>query len=232
MEFILAQLAGSLIVSCQPVPGGPLDRPDIVVGFSLAALAGGAKGLRIEGVDNVMAVRAATAAPIIGLIKRDLETSPVRITPFADDVEALARAGADIIAFDATERRRPAEASALCQATHRVGKIAMADVSSLSEAYAAIKFGADLIGTTMSGYTGGEEPDEPDLLLLAEAVKLGRAVIAEGRIRTPSQAAKAIRAGAFSVVVGSAITRPEHITSWFSSAISLAVLKPMEGAVQ
>ena len=219
MESVLAQLAGSLIVSCQPVPGGPLDRPDIVVGFSLAALAGGAKGLRIEGRENVLAVRAATKAPIIGLIKRDLDTSPVRITPFAADVEALAKAGADIIAFDATERPRPAAASALCQAAQALGKLAMADISLLSEARAAIKFGADLIGTTMSGYTGGNEPEEPDLLLLAEAVKLGCPVIAEGRIRTPLQAADAIRTGAFSVVVGSAITRPEHITSWFSSAI-------------
>jgi N-acetylmannosamine-6-phosphate 2-epimerase / N-acetylmannosamine kinase len=232
LESVLAQLAGSLIVSCQPVPGGPLDRPDIVVGFSLAALAGGAKGLRIEGVENVMAVRAATIAPIIGLIKRDLDTSPVRITPFAEDVQALAKAGADIIAFDATDRLRPATASTLCQMAHGQRRIAMADISSLSEARAAIDFGADLIGTTMSGYTGGEEPDEPDLLLLAEAVKLGCPVISEGRIRTPLQAADAIRAGAFSVVVGSAITRPEHITSWFSNAINLAGPALLEGAAR
>ena len=222
MESVLAQLAGSLIVSCQPVPGGPLDRPDIVVGFSLAALAGGAKGLRIEGIENVVAVRVATAAPIIGLIKRDLNNSPVRITPFEQDVEALAKAGADIIAFDATDRLRPAAASALCKVAHGRGKLAMADVSSFAEARAAVGFGADLIGTTMSGYTGGEEPEEPDFNLLAEAVKLGRPVIAEGRIRTPLQAASAIRAGAFSVVVGSAITRPEHVTSWFSNAIDSA----------
>jgi N-acetylmannosamine-6-phosphate 2-epimerase / N-acetylmannosamine kinase len=235
LESVLAQLAGSLIVSCQPVPGGPLDRPDIVVGFSLAALAGGAKGLRIEGVENVTAVRAATAAPIIGLIKHDLDTSPLRITPFAEDVEALAKAGADIIAFDATERTRPAAASVLCLTAKGLGKIAMADISTLSEARAAVKFGADLIGTTMSGYTGGEEPAEPDLLLLAEVAKLGCSVIAEGRIRTPAQAASAIRAGAFSVVVGSAITRPEHITSWFTDAIRLAARSvgppPQEGAL-
>lgn len=204
------------------MPGGPLDRPDIVVGFSLAALAGGAKGLRIEGIENVLAVRAATKAPIIGLIKRDLDASPVRITPFEQDVEALANAGADIIAFDATDRQRPCAASALCQTAQGLGKLAMADISSLAEARAAAEFGANLIGTTMSGYTGGDEPEEPDLLLLSEAVKLGCPVIAEGRIRRPSQAADAIRAGAFSVVVGSAITRPEHITSWFSSAIDLA----------
>ncbi len=231
MKPILAQLAGSLIVSCQPVPGGPLDRPEIVVGFSLAALAGGARGLRIEGVENVLAVRAATKAPIIGLIKRDLNNSPVRITPFAEDVEALAKAGADIIAFDATDRQRPEAASDLCKAVQDLGKIAMADISSLAEARAAIKFGAGLIGTTMSGYTGGAEPDEPDLHLLAEAAKLGCPIIAEGRIRTPSQAASAISAGAFSVVVGSAITRPEHITSWFAGAINQAGPPERKGAM-
>ena len=77
----LKRFASSLVVSCQPVPDGPLDHPDQVVGFALAALASGGRGLRIEGLDNLKAVRAATDAPIIGLIKRDLDTSPVRITP-------------------------------------------------------------------------------------------------------------------------------------------------------
>ncbi len=219
MQACLRRFASSLIVSCQPVPGGPLDQPDSVVGFALAALASGARGLRIEGIDNLRAVRAATDAPIIGLIKRDLDTSPIRITPFAADVEALADAGADIIAFDATDRVRPVEAAALCALVHARGKLAMADISTLAEAKAAIAFGADIVGTTMSGYTGGPEPTEPDFALLAAAVALGHPVIAEGRIRAPEQAAEAIRLGAHGVVVGSAITRPEHITSWFADAI-------------
>ena len=196
------------------------------MGFALAALASGAKGLRIEGVRNVAAVRAATNAPIIGLIKRDLSDSPVRITPYAEDVEALAAAGADIIAFDATNRHRPVAASLLGDAIHRAGCIAMADISTLDEAREAINLGVDLIGTTLSGYTGGDQPDEPDLELLTRAVALGHPVLAEGRIRTPAQAADAIRAGAYAVVVGSAITRPEHITSWFADAILDAVTRP------
>jgi N-acetylmannosamine-6-phosphate 2-epimerase / N-acetylmannosamine kinase len=211
-------IAGTLIVSCQPVPGGPLDRPEIVVGFALAALAGGARGLRIEGAVNVAAVRAATNAPIIGLIKRDLENSRVRITPLLEDVASLAAADADIIAFDATDRARPAAAADLCAAVQRAGKAAMADISTLQEARAAISFGADFIGTTMAGYTGGPEPDDPDMALLAAAIALGHPVIAEGRIRTPVQAVLAMRAGAHAVVVGSAITRPEHITGWFAAA--------------
>lgn len=222
MSDCLQRFASSLVVSCQPVPEGPLDHPDQVVGFALAALASGGRGLRIEGIANLKAVRAATDAPIIGLIKRDLDTSPVRITPFLDDVIALADAGADIIAFDATDRVRPVPVADLCKAVHARGKLAMADISTIEEAKAAVALGVDVVGTTMSGYTGGPEPSEPDFPLLAAAVRLGRPVIAEGRIRVPEQAAEAIRLGAHGVVVGSAITRPEHITHWFADAIGAA----------
>ena len=218
----LQRFASSLVVSCQPVPDGPLDHPEQVVGFALAALASGGRGLRIEGIANLKAVRAATDAPIIGLIKRDLDDSPVRITPFLDDVAALAEAGADIIAFDATHRARPVAVADLCAAVHAHGRLAMADISTIEEARAAVALGVDVIGTTLSGYTGGPEPDDPDFPLLAAAVRLGRPVIAEGRIRVPEQAAEAIRLGAHGVVVGSAITRPEHITHWFADAIATA----------
>ncbi|WP_026784929.1 putative N-acetylmannosamine-6-phosphate 2-epimerase [Pleomorphomonas koreensis] len=222
MSDRLQRFASSLVVSCQPVPDGPLDHPEQVVGFALAALASGGRGLRIEGLANLRAVRAATDAPIIGLIKRDLDDSPVRITPFLDDVRALAEAGADIIAFDATDRARPAAVADLCAAAHAHGRLAMADISTIEEAKAAVALGVDVIGTTLSGYTGGPEPDDPDFPLLAAAVRLGRPVIAEGRIRVPEQAAEAIRLGAHGVVVGSAITRPEHITRWFADAIATA----------
>jgi N-acetylmannosamine-6-phosphate 2-epimerase/N-acetylmannosamine kinase len=204
------------------VPAGPLDHPAQVVSFAQAALASGARGLRIEGIANLKAVRAATDAPIIGLIKRDLDGSPIRITPFVDDVAALADAGADIIAFDATDRVRPVSAAALCAAAHAHGKLAMADISTLAEAKAALAFGADVVGTTMSGYAGGSEMVNPDFPLVAAAARLGAPVIAEGRIRVPEQAAEAMRLGAHSVVVGSAITRPEHITRWFADAIETA----------
>jgi N-acetylmannosamine-6-phosphate 2-epimerase/N-acetylmannosamine kinase len=223
LQELKRKLAGTLIVSCQPVVGGPLDHVEMVVGFALAALAGGARGLRIEGAANVAAVRAATQVPIIGLIKRDLDATPVRITPLIEDVVALDDAGADIIAFDATDRERPVPASDLCNAIHAAGKLAMADISSFEEARAADAFDVDLIGTTLSGYTGGPEPSEPDLDLVRRCASLGKPVIAEGLIRTPEQAAAAIDAGAHAVVVGSAITRPEHITGWFASSIGQAV---------
>ena len=104
---IKARLRKGIIVSCQPVVGGPMDVDEIVVAMALAALDGGGVGLRIEGAKRVAMVRKRTDAPLIGLIKRDLKDSDVRITPLIEDVEALADAGADIIAIDATGRARP-----------------------------------------------------------------------------------------------------------------------------
>ncbi|WP_423228385.1 putative N-acetylmannosamine-6-phosphate 2-epimerase [Rhizobium tumorigenes] len=213
-------LKSALIVSCQPVPGGAMDDSQYVVGFGLAALSAGAAGLRIESARYVAAVRAATDAPIIGLIKRDLVDSPVRITPFLHDVEALATAGADIIAFDATDRARPVTLEALAQAVRDSGKLSMADCSCVEDARRALAAGADFVGTTMSGYTGGPEPVEPDIALIAELRALTPFVIAEGRIRTTEQAQAAARAGATCVVVGSAITRTEHVTTWFREALN------------
>ena len=211
---------GKLIVSCQPVPGGPLDRPDIVVGFALAALSSGAAGLRIEGIANLAAVRAATPAPIIGLVKRDFPGSPVRISALVEDIDALAACGADIIAFDATAYPRPVPAADLLSAIRRSGRLAVADISSAAEARAAVAMGVDFVGTTLSGYMEGPVPEAPDFALIRTIAGCGRPVIAEGRIRTPDQARTAIEAGAHAVVVGSAITRPEHITEWFATAVA------------
>ncbi len=215
----LAALKDRLIVSCQPVAGGPMDRAEFVVAFGLAALSGGAAGLRIEGFTRVAAMRAASRAPIIGLVKRDVAASPVRITPLAEDVADLARAGADVIALDATDRPRPVPVVALIAAVQARGLLAMADCATAREAEAALEAGADIVGTTLAGYTGGPEPQEPDLDLIAEMRGLTPMVIAEGRIRRPDQAQAALRRGAFAVVVGSAITRPEHVTGWFSAAL-------------
>jgi putative N-acetylmannosamine-6-phosphate epimerase len=216
---VVDALRGRLVVSCQPVAGGPMDKPGFVVGMALAALAGGAAALRIEGLANVRAVRAATDRPIIGLVKRAEPASEVFITPLASDVAELCHAGADIVAFDATMRPRPAPLAALVAAAHSGGAAAMADLAAEADAAGAVADGADILGTTLSGYTGGAVPEEPDVALVAALTRWGRPVFAEGRYRTPEQAAAAIVAGASAVVVGSAITRIEHITGWFAEAI-------------
>lgn len=215
---MLDRLRGKLVVSCQPVTGGPMDRPEIVAALGLAALAGGAAGLRIEGVANLRAVRSVTDAPLIGLVKRDLDESDVRITPLLEDIDALAQAGAGIIAVDATHRRRPVPVADLVARIQVHGCIAMADCATELDARAAHALGFDILGSTLSGYTGGPVPDGPDLGLLAELRVIGGFVMAEGRYNRPEDVARARQHGADAVTVGTAITRTEIVTSWFARA--------------
>ncbi|WP_066963472.1 N-acetylmannosamine-6-phosphate 2-epimerase [Microbulbifer sp. Q7] len=220
MAFIDQKLSTGLIVSCQPVDGGPMDDDVTVVRLAQAALAGGAEGLRIEGAARLAKVRRALPdAMIIGIVKRDLRDSPVRITPLPQDVKALADAGADIIAIDATNRARPATVEALIAQIRELGKIAMGDCSCLSDAEKAFSAGAAIVGTTLSGYTGGPVPTEPDYELLRSLCTRFPRVMAEGRFNTPSHCAEARQLGAWAVTVGTAITRTEVVAEWFARAM-------------
>ncbi|MCB2055552.1 MAG: putative N-acetylmannosamine-6-phosphate 2-epimerase [Geminicoccaceae bacterium] len=218
---VLDTLRGGLVVSCQPVDDGPMDLPDIVAAMARAAVAGGARGLRIEGIDNLRAVRPLVRVPVIGIVKRDSATSPVRITPTLADVHALIGAGADIVAYDATPRPRADERERLLEAILQGGVLAMADCSTEDDARHAKAGGVQILGTTLSGYTAETEGrgDAPDLDLVRRLATLGRFVMAEGRYNTPALAAAALGAGADAVTVGSAITRLEHVTGWFSAAL-------------
>jgi putative N-acetylmannosamine-6-phosphate epimerase len=222
----LERLRGGLVVSCQPVEGGPLDDDEVVARLAEAAILGGARAIRIEaGIHHaarLACVRRRVEAPLIGIVKRDLADSPVRITPFVQDVLALANAGADIIAVDVTERPRPTTVGELLAAIHAAGRVAMADASNLADAAAAAELGFDLIGTTLSGYTGGTVPERPDLALVQQLASRGYAVMAEGRFQSPADAAAAIAAGAWAVTVGSALTRLEVMTSRFVDAVQEA----------
>ncbi|MBW7923000.1 MAG: putative N-acetylmannosamine-6-phosphate 2-epimerase [Rubellimicrobium sp.] len=219
---VLGRIRGGLVVSCQPVPGGALDRPGIVAAFAQAALDGGAVGLRIEGLANLAAVRAVTDAPVIGLIKVDRDDTPVRITPLVEHVQGLIAGGADIVAVDATDRIRPVPLPDLLAAIRAGGALAMADCATAADGQAAQALGFDILGSTMAGYTGGPVPEGPDLGLVRALAATGGFVVAEGRYQAPAQAAQAIAAGASAVVAGSAITRPEHVTAWFAEAIRSA----------
>lgn len=222
---VLQRIRGGLVASCQPVDDGPMDRPDIVAAMAQAAVAGGAAALRIEGVDNLRAVRPVVNVPIIGIVKSDLTDTPVRITVRIEEALALADAGADIIAYDATNRPRPDSREAVLAAIIGAGRLAMADSSTLEDGRIALAGGAAVLGTTMSGYTAETEGrnDGPDFDLIRAYRALGGFVMAEGRINTPELAAKAIAAGADAVTVGSALTRLEHVTSWFADAVKAAV---------
>lgn len=230
-NHIVNQLSQQLIASCQPIDNGPMDTPEVITRMAQACRDGGAAAVRIQGVTNVAEVVRALDIPIVGIVKRDLLDSDVRITPFLEDVYALADAGAKIIAYDATQRERPVATSELVTAIHRSGCIAMADCATLEDGILAAEMGAELIGTTMSGYTGGAVPKEPDYQLIRGLAERGYRVVAEGRFNQPELAARAIRAGAYCITVGSAITRIEHICQWFCDAIDGASQSPkvMEG---
>lgn len=221
-EQVLEQIKYGLIASCQPVDDGPMDSPEIVAAMAQASVIGGAAGIRIEGIDNLKAVRKVVNVPIIGIVKRDLDDSPVRITPFIKDVEELAAAGADIIAFDGTNRVRPTTIEETVKRIKELGCLAMADCSNFEEGMYCQNLGVEIIGSTMSGYTGGEVPEEPDYQLVKDLNAAGCRVMAEGRYNTPALAKVAIEIGAYSVTVGSALTRLEHIVSWFADSVKSA----------
>jgi N-acylglucosamine-6-phosphate 2-epimerase len=219
----LDAVRGGLVVSCQAPEGSPLAATEHLVALALAAEAGGANGIRAEGSDRVAAIKDAVALPVIGLRKRAVAGSRVYITPELEDARAVAVAGADIVAVDATLRPRPGGVDSqrfLAELAREVAKPVLADVDSLEAGVAAEAAGAAAVATTLSGYTGdGPPPEEPDLDLVARlAARLNRPVLAEGRYATPEAISQAFEAGAWAVVVGAAITDPVALTRRFAAA--------------
>ena len=223
MTPTLDRLRGRLIVSCQAYPGEPMRDPDCMRRVAEAVIAGGAAGIRAQGPDDIRAIRAVTDIPLIGLWKDG--DDDVVITPTLKHALDVARAGADIVALDATGRPRP-DGRALPETIRAVheetGRLVMADVSTLWEAQRAQDAGADVVATTLAGYTPQSRTSTtgPLLDLVEEvAADLEVPVVAEGRIHTPAQAVAALERGAFAVVVGTAITHPSTLTRWFLQAI-------------
>lgn len=227
----ITQLEGALICSCQASAGEPLCAPEHIVAMSLSAIEGGARGLRLEGVENIEAARPRTDLPIVGLTKdvdvpAEERLKRVYITPTFQDASLLARAGCDIIALDATGRKR-ADGLSLSETIKKIhdelGKPVWADVSTFAEGINAAEAGADVVSTTLFGYTEETRlPKEhgPGHELLEELVThINVPVILEGRVWNPEEVTRAFELGAYAVVVGSAITRPKLITERFVRAI-------------
>ena len=202
----------SLIVSCQAPIYSPLFEPKIIAAMAKASINQGAKGVRINTPEHVKAVRKELPnIPIIGLWKQDYLGYDIYITPCYQDAVAIASAGADIIAIDGTLRKRPQEeqlADLINNIHQKLGKLVMADVDTIESAVASAQAGADFVGTTLYGYTKETENCHPPGFSLLEEMsqKLTVPIIAEGGISTPEDAKKALEYGAYSVVVGTAIT--------------------------
>ena len=224
-QEILAKIKGKLIVSCQALPDEPLHGSEFMAKMAFAAKEGGAAGIRCNTVVDIHAIKEAVDLPTIGIIKEVYGDCDVYITPTMKEVDALVEEGVSIIAIDATNRLRP-DGRTLEEFFKEVrakypDQLFMADASSYEEGIKAAEIGFDLVGTTMHGYTSytkGVELPNYDLIKRL-STELSVPVIAEGGIWAPDQLKKALEAGAFAAVVGTAITRPRDITKRFVAAI-------------
>lgn len=221
------RLEGKLIVSCQALPHEPLHSSFIMGRMALAAKEGGAFGIRANTKEDIREIQSQVDLPVIGIVKRDYADSKIYITPTLKEVEELMEVKPEIIALDATNAVRPGGIgldSFFSQLKEKYPEqLWMADCSTVEEALHADELGFDFIGTTLVGYTEQSKNDKieaNDFEILREIIaKVKHKVIAEGNINTPEKAKRVIELGAFSVVVGSIITRPQLITKAFAEAL-------------
>jgi N-acylglucosamine-6-phosphate 2-epimerase len=215
-----SSLQGNLIVSCQALVSEPLFGSATMAKMALAAKLGGAVAIRANSPADIRAIRAMIDLPIFGLYKDNLPGYEVYITPTLKHAQQIYAAGADVVCIDATSRLRP-ENRALDQFILEIKNSTqcpvMADISTYEEGLQAEAAGADVISTTLSGYTAYSPKQEgPDFELIRRlAQDLRHPLLAEGRITTPEMAKEALNLGAYAVIVGGAITRPAEITARF-----------------
>ncbi len=226
-QEIFDKIKGKVIVSCQAVPGEPLyvEEKSIMYLMARAAKRAGAPAIRTSSIRDVIAIKEETGLPVIGLIKIRYEGFESYITPTMREVDDLAAAGSDIIAFDCTNQKR-GDGKSISEYITQVrtkypDAILMADISTYEEGVNAWKLGVDMVGTTMSGYTSySPKLDGPDFELVRRlSADIDVPVIGEGRVHSPQQAVQMLEAGAFAVVVGGAITRPLEIAKRFIQAV-------------
>ena len=227
MNEKVESLKGKLIVSCQALPHEPLHSSFIMGRMALAAKEGGAYGIRANTKEDIAEIQTQVDLPVIGIVKRDYEDSKVYITPTMKEINELMEVRPDIIALDATHSLRPGGRT-LDEFYREIRnsypeQLLMADCSTVEEALFADQLGFDFIGTTLVGYTDQSKSlkiESNDFEIIRQIVaKVKHRVIAEGNINTPEKAKRVIELGAFSVVVGSIITRPQLITKSFAQAL-------------
>lgn len=224
MPELLQQLSGGLVVSCQAREDNPLHGPIFMAAMAAAAVAGGAVGIRADGVTDISAIRAAIGPeiPIMGIAKYKLPDGGLFITPTAASAREIIEAGANLVALEATTRPRPGgeTLAQVVEGIHAAGAVAMADCGTFEDARGAVEAGVDAVGSTMSGYVGGPKLNGPDFELIERmATELPVPVFAEGRVWTREDAKKALDLGATFVVVGTAITNPQAVTARFVAGL-------------
>ena len=230
---MIEQLKNQLIVSCQALPDEPLHGSSIMARMAIAAKEGGAAGIRANGVEDIQAIQAAVDLPIIGIIKAEYEGASVYITPTIKEIDALVSLNVDLIALDATNRNRP-DGSTISTLfplikTRYPNQRFMADCATLDDAVRAEQLGFDVVAPTLYGYTAetiGKKVYESDFQFLREMVQIvSIPVIAEGNVMTPEHARRVLELGAYAVVVGGAITRPQQIAKRFVEKIHTSPIK-------
>ncbi len=230
MEESVEQLKGRLIVSCQALQDEPLHSSFIMGRMALAAKEGGAAGIRANTREDIREIRSQVELPVIGIVKRDYEDSEIYITPTMKEIDELMEVKPEIIAMDATGRLRPGGLTldtffGQVKAKYP-DQLLMADCSTIEEAVCADTLGFDFIGTTLVGYTkqsAGDRIEADDFGMIRKIIsQVKHKVIAEGNIDTPVKARRVIELGAFCVVVGSAITRPQLIARSFAEELGKA----------
>lgn len=224
----IEKLKGKLVISCQALPGEPLYREEggVMTLMAKAALEAGAVAIRAQGITDIQQIKAAFDVPIIGIIKRNYDGYDSYITATMQEVDELVEVGSDIIALDATLRQR-GDGTTVNEFVKAIKEkypeqLLMADISTLEEGLNAAKMGFDLIGTTMNGYTPYTqgETEGPNFELMKQLVEqTGVPIVAEGKIHTPEDLAKAFEQGIYTAVVGGAITRPLEIAKRFIQVV-------------
>lgn len=216
------ELSGSLIVSCQASETSAFRDPSCMARFARAAIEGGARGIRADGPEDIRAIRNAVDVPIVGIWKRTQLDGDVLITASIADARELVEAGAGLIAVDCSARgQRYGALDRLRRIRTELRVPVLADIATMEEAVQATQAGADAVLSTLRGYTSETrhvQGFEPSFIAeLVHAVNVP--VIAEGRIQTADQIRAALQAGAFAIIIGTAITRPEVITQRFVAAM-------------
>jgi N-acylglucosamine-6-phosphate 2-epimerase len=223
---VLDKIKGGLIVSCQALKSEPLYSSEIMARMAYAAEKGGAVGIRANTPEDIVAIKKEVNLPVIGLYKVDYDNSEIYITPTMKEIDAIMASSPEIVALDATNRKRP-DGSTIETFFPEVRKkypdmIFMADCASYEDGIRAQELGFDVVGTTLCGYT----PDTRDMdipcfeMIEKLAENLTIPLIAEGGIWETKQLQQVFECGAYAAVIGTAITRPREITKRFVAAIT------------